>query len=101
MWRAYDCSVNGVSDAVYHTKGSGKAIMSKGKQEKVAWLHSNNLLPLPTHQAYGQLLVKVEREVEGFNPKTGEAVVAVRGAIEPLEGPVLELFRSGALPDPS
>ena len=26
LWRAYDCSVNGVSDAVYHIKGSGKAI---------------------------------------------------------------------------
>lgn len=101
MWRAYDCSVNGVSDAVYHTKGSGKAVMSKGKQEKVAWLHSNHLLPLPKHQAYGHLLVRVEREKEGFDPKAGEAVVTLRHVIEPLEGPVLKLLRSGALPDPS
>lgn len=101
MWRAYDCSVNGVSDAVYHTKGSGKAITSKGKQEKVAWLHSNNLLPLPKHQAYGHLLVQVERDVKGLNPKTGEAVVAIRHVIEPLEGPVLDLIRSGTLSDPS
>merc|ERR550514_2059544 len=35
LWRAYDCSVNGVSDAVYHTKGSGQKVQSLGRQEKV------------------------------------------------------------------
>ena len=32
MWRAYDCSVNGVSDAVYQMPGSGKKVQSLGKQ---------------------------------------------------------------------
>merc|ERR1712099_212304 len=74
MWRAYDCSVNGVSDAVYHTKGSGRLIQSKGKREKIEWLWKEGKLPLPRHQAYGTLLVKVKRQVAGYNPKTNETV---------------------------
>merc|ERR1711879_84196 len=98
MWRAYDCSVNGVSDAVYHTKGSGKKAQGLGKREKVDWLWKQGLLPLPRHQAYGSLLVKVRRDVEWYNPKTQEKVLTNRSVIEPLYGPVLELFRSGQLP---
>merc|ERR1712013_443693 len=97
MWRAYDCSVNRVSDAVYHTQGAGKVINGKGKVEKAEWLCKNGLLPLPTHQAYGYLLVKVLREVEGYNPKTQESVTSTRQVIEALDGPMLELFRNGTL----
>merc|ERR1712054_632531 len=45
IWRAYDCSVNGVSDAVYHTPGSGQKVQALGRQEKVKWLWENGLLP--------------------------------------------------------
>jgi len=101
LWRAYDCSVNGVSDAVYHTKGSGKEIMGKSKVEKAAWLGKNGLLPLPKHQAYGHLLVKTTQDVAGYNPQTKETVTTMRQVIRPVEGPVLELCRTGALQDPS
>lgn len=101
MWRAYDCSVNGVSDAVYHASGSGKLIMGKSKVDKAEWLWKNGLLPLPRHQAYGHLVVKARREVQGFNPKTQETVATMRQVVEPLEGPVLDLFRRGVLTDPS
>lgn len=101
MWRAYDCSVNGVADAVYHTKGSGKEINGKSKIEKAEWLWKNGLLPLPKHQSYGHLLLRSTREVQGYNPKTEESVTTLRQVIEPLEGPVLELFRSDCLRDPS
>jgi tRNA(His) 5'-end guanylyltransferase len=97
MWRAYDCSVNGVSDAVYHTPGSGKQIMGKGREEKVAWLHEQGLLPLPRHQAYGTVLVRVKRIVEGYNPKLGTNVKSLRGVIEQVDGPVLELVRTDTL----
>jgi tRNA(His) 5'-end guanylyltransferase len=97
MWRAYDCSVNGVSDAVYHTKGSGKQVQSLGKREKIEWLWKHGLLPLPRHQAYGTVLVRTKREVEGFNPKTNEAVTTLRGVIDHVDGPVLELMRSDSL----
>merc|ERR1719163_1619489 len=69
LWRAYDCSVNGVSDAVYHMKGSGKQIQALGVQEKVKWLWKMGRLPLPRHQAYGTVLVRAKRIKEGRNPK--------------------------------
>jgi len=97
MWRAYDCSVNGVSDAVYHTKGSGKAIQSLGKREKVEWLWKQGLLPLPRHQAYGTLLGKVRRMIQGYNPKTQETVNSLRSVIEHVDAPVLESMRNDAL----
>lgn len=97
MWRAYDCSVNGVSDAVYHSKGSGKQIMSSGKSEKIEWLWKQGLLPLPRHQAYGTVLAKVKRAVQGYNPQKKEYVTSLRGLIERVDGPVLELARRDAL----
>lgn len=97
IWRCYDCSVNGVSDAVYHTKGSGKQVQSLGRREKVEWLWKNGKLPLPRHQAYGTVMVRVKREVDGVNPLTGESVKSVRGVIECLQCPVLELVRSDYL----
>ena len=97
LWRAYDCSVNGVSDAVFHIPGSGKAIQSLGKREKIGWLHANGHLPLPRHQAYGTVLAKVRRRVDGHNPKTGATVATLRGVLEQVDGPVLELARTDAL----
>jgi len=97
MWRAYDCSVNGVSDAVYHMKGSGKAIQALGKQEKIEWLWKQGRLPLPRHQAYGTVLVRVKRIIEGHNPKLGTTVKSLRGVIEQVDGPVLELVRTDTL----
>jgi len=97
MWRAYDCSVNGVSDAVYQIKGSGKTIMGLGKREKVEWLWKNNHLPLPRHQAYGTVKVKVKRFVDKINEKTGEPVRPLRSVVETVDGPVLELMRTETL----
>ena len=97
LWRAYDCSVNRVGDAVYQVPGSGKAVQSLGKREKVAWLHAQGHLPLPRHQAYGTVLAKVRRRVDGHNPKTGAAVSTLRSVIERVDGPVLELARTDAL----
>lgn len=97
LWRAYDCSVNGVSDAVYQIKGSGKQVQGADKKTKVEWLWKQGRLPLPQHQAYGTVLVKVRRIHEGYNPKLCVAVQTLRGAIEPRAGPVLERFRAGDL----
>jgi len=97
LWRAYDCSVNGVSDAVYQIKGSGKQVQSLGVRGKVEWLWKQGRLPLPKHQAYGTVLVKVRRVVDGHNPKLNVSVKSLRGVIECVEGPVLELARTGKL----
>jgi tRNA(His) 5'-end guanylyltransferase len=101
LWRAHDCSINGVSDAVHRVKGAGKVIKSKGTQEKVQWLHEAGMLPLPTHQAYGTVYTKVKRAVDGINLKTGECTVVLRNVIEQVKGPVLELARKHELfPEP-
>merc|ERR1712187_551816 len=97
MWRAYDCSVNGVSDAVYQTPGSGQKVQSLGRQEKVAWLFEKGLLPLPRHQAYGTVLVRVRRIKEGYNPKLDKTFESLRAVIEQVDGPVLELVRTDSL----
>lgn len=97
LWRAYDCSVNGVSDAVYQTPGSGKHVQGLGRQEKVAWLWEKGLLPLPRHQAYGTVKARVKRFIDGYNPKLGRTVKTLRGKIEQVDGPVLELVRTDSL----
>jgi len=97
LWRAYDCSVNGVSDAVYQIPGSGKQAQSLGKREKVEWLWRGGHLPLPRHQAYGTVLAKTKRVIEGHNPKLGTSTRTLRGVIERVDGPVLELARTGSL----
>jgi tRNA(His) 5'-end guanylyltransferase len=97
LWRAHDCSINGVSDAVHRVKGAGKDIKSKGTREKVQWLHEEGMLPLPTHQAYGTVYTKVKRAVNGIYPKTGVCTVVLRNVIEQVNGPVLELARKHEL----
>merc|ERR1712060_529905 len=73
LWRTYDCSVNGVSDAVYQTHRAGKKIMGGATPAKLQWLAENGLLPLPAHQARGAYFVRVRRAIDGVNPKTGDS----------------------------
>lgn len=100
LWRAADCSVNGISDAVYQVKGSGRKVQELNKRDKLEWLWKQGLLPLPRHQAYGTVLAKVRRACEGYNPKTETTTKTTRGVIEHVDGPVLELARQGALIPP-
>ena len=101
LWRAHDCAVNGVSDAVHHAPGSSRAARAGNTREKVAWLAAAGALPLPPHQAYGTLLVKARRPAAGFDPIRGVEVQAERAVVRPMAGPVLELFRTGGLRDPA
>ena len=97
MWRAYDCSVNGVADAVYQMPGSGKKVQSLGKREKIAWLFSRNSLPLPRHQAYGTVVTRMRRMSDGYNPKTQETTQVLRSVVEDLPAAVLQLAVGGLL----
>mmetsp|Transcript_93033 Transcript_93033/g.165476 ORF Transcript_93033/g.165476 Transcript_93033/m.165476 type:complete len:348 (+) Transcript_93033:50-1093(+) len=100
LWRAADCGVNGVSDAVYKSKGrlaGAKQIMGKSTDEKLQWLAANGLLPLKAHQAHGSFFVKTKRPSDGFNPKTGLSVHCVRSQIEQVPGNVLRRAAEGAL----
>jgi len=100
LWRAADCGVNGVSDAVHKSKGTipgAKKIVEKGTDEKLKWLAENKLLPLEQHQAYGSYFVKTKRRHEGLNPKTNQIAVTCRGVVEELPGSVLNLAAKCAL----
>ena len=97
MWRAYDCSINGVSDAVHHTPNfdGKKTLMTQGLHAKLKWLNSQGKLPLPTHQAFGSYFTRVKRVKEGFNPIKKENVLSLRNVTECQEGvPLLELART-------
>ncbi|CAJ1372523.1 unnamed protein product [Effrenium voratum] len=98
LWRAADCGVNGVSDAVYKSKIPGaKKVVGLGTDEKLRWLAENQLLPLQPHQAYGSFFAKVRRLHEGVNPKTGQTAVSLRSTIEEVPGHVLCLAKEGQL----
>ena len=63
LWRAYDCSVNAVSDAVHHypldksdpTLPTRKQLSELHTAQKLEFLSSRGVLPLPPHQAHGVL----------------------------------------------
>ena len=95
FWRAYDCGINAVSDAVYKSGIPGsKQLMKKSTQEKLPWLLKQGMLPLPDHQRDGTFLVKRKRVETGVDGKTGEPVTYRRGRIE---GNVLHRYKDGTL----
>jgi len=97
LWRAHDCGVNGISDAVHHLPGTSKIIKAQGSREKLQYLCEKGLLPLPAHQACGTYFVRVKRVIQGFNPKTNQAVKSLRNIIESVPGHVLIIAKDGLL----
>ncbi len=90
IWRAYDCSVNGISSGVLLSGISGsKKINKKHCDEKLLYLYEKNLLPLHPHQAYGTLIRKIKKPVEVTNVMTGQTELRNRWVTEKIEGPVI------------
>lgn len=81
LWRAQDCGVNGVSDAVHQSKGSAKKVKGYNTADKLKWLAEQAKLPLPAHQAYGSLLLNEYHMKEGKDPRTQEVKLALRRVI--------------------
>eukprot|EP00746_Dinoflagellata_sp_MGD_P073109 gnl/MRDRNA2_/MRDRNA2_29676_c0_seq1.p1 gnl/MRDRNA2_/MRDRNA2_29676_c0~~gnl/MRDRNA2_/MRDRNA2_29676_c0_seq1.p1 ORF type:complete len:359 (+),score=54.44 gnl/MRDRNA2_/MRDRNA2_29676_c0_seq1:54-1130(+) len=104
LWRAQDCGVNGVSDAVHQIKGAEKSTKNSNTGAKLAWLAEQGRLPLPAHQAYGSLFVNEPCTIQGVDPRTGECTTAVRRRISQIntgesQGSrcVLNLMKEGKL----
>jgi hypothetical protein len=108
LWRAADCGVNSVSDAVHHAKATcGEEVVGSVSQvsrsqamrlhtgDKIVWLKENGLLPLPVHQARGTFFVRVKRRITGLNPKTGQQNFSLRPRVEELDSDVLTLAKLG------
>jgi len=88
LWRAYDCSVNGVSTAVANF-GALPNVRKDNTGAKLAWLVSNNKLPLDPHEAYGTLFVKIKKQLKAINRITNEEIDITRGIIDVVLGNVL------------
>mmetsp|Transcript_1398 Transcript_1398/g.1807 ORF Transcript_1398/g.1807 Transcript_1398/m.1807 type:complete len:364 (-) Transcript_1398:45-1136(-) len=99
LWRGYDCSINGISDATYQNKKiCPKNILMSNKNKKLKWLYENNKLPLHSHQAYGTCYVRVKRIKTGYNPKLNKTVISLRNIIEERNGKSIhELLRTDSL----
>lgn len=97
-WRAYDCGINGVADAVYKLKGvpGAKAAMALNTIDKLKFLatHAPEALPLPDHQARGSLYCRVKRRrTVRYTPKSGieTETECLRSTVELVPGHVLHL----------
>lgn len=100
LWRAQDCGVNGVADAVHHCRGmleGAKQATEQGTGDKLKWLAEKGRLPLLQHQAHGSFFVKVKRRKAGMNPKMGETTMTLRGCIEEVPGNLLCRLALGQL----
>lgn len=98
LWRAYDCRINGVHDAVRQQKIPGaKAVAQKHTGVCLEWLQEKGLLPLPAHQEFGTLLVRGRRTVTVAHYKTGEPTEVERRCIDHVPGDVMELVKSGTV----
>ena len=103
FWRSYDCSTNSVSDAVYKCGVEGsKSMLKCGTVEKLRWLHSNSLLPLPSHQREGAYFVKKKCRVERTNGRIWNGHnFCLRSRIVCIEGNVLHLYKEGRMIPPN
>jgi tRNA(His) 5'-end guanylyltransferase len=100
LWRAYDCSVNGISQTVHNNKFEGHTKQSTqqlNQGEKLDLLNKHGLLPLRDHQAYGTLYVKTHCEKMAINKKTNEPQLVVKKQYVPLVGPVISAVKDKKL----
>ncbi|KAI9326168.1 tRNAHis guanylyltransferase-domain-containing protein [Obelidium mucronatum] len=98
LWRAQDCTVNGLSDAVCKSDLPEKrALTELNSWQKVKVLHENGLLPLEEHQAHGVFIERQVKSVEAVDLSTGLNVVVERGVLVHIPGSVLVNVMSGLI----
>jgi len=100
LWRSYDCSINGISDACYHQRGKlegAKQAVNLPTNKKIEFLVANNLLPLQNHQAYGSFYARVKRSRKAVNPQNQQEVLCLRSVVEKVEGNILNLAAADKL----
>lgn len=99
FWRAQDCGINGVSDAVHHLSGSDKQMKGSNTGQKLAWLATQGQLPLHPHQAHGSLFLRRHRIVQCQDPRTWQIREAFRRHVEQIGVGrcIIGLFAEGSL----
>lgn len=98
LQRAYDCSVNGISQAIYLSNIIGsKKLKNLNTSEKLKYLNDNNMLPLRDHQSYGILLKKeLSDNVECVNKLTGVKTIKSVIKVKQINGPVIANIKNNA-----
>jgi len=94
LWRAYDCSVNGLTDA--SMQKIGKKMSGKNSGEKLLALHKAGLLPLHPHQACGTTIIKSREMLPCTDPRDGSVVIKERAVYKKYNISILEGFKAGA-----
>jgi len=98
LWRAYDCSVNGVSSAVYMCGlDECKKISRTPTDTKLLYLYQNKMLPLDSHQAYGTLFHNKKEPTEVLNQMTKEIEIKEKWHITQINGPVIINVKNGLI----
>jgi tRNA(His) 5'-end guanylyltransferase len=98
LWRAYDCSVNGVSQATYSRSFDGltrKQVSEMNTSQRLELLDRYNMLPLPDHQIYGTLIARISIPVTTCNQKTLKTTIVQKKRSEPIPGPVIRNIKNG------
>lgn len=102
LWRAYDCSTNGLSSAVYFNSFNGITKKEQAKMnsnQKLQLLEHNNMLPLPNHQAYGTLLKRSIIAVEVVDKQTGLTKIVEKKCYIPVVGPIVKNIKDNKFPE--
>ena len=98
FWRAYDCGINGISDAIYKsTLSNHKILMRYSTDKKLRVLNENELLPLPIHQTHGSFYCRVKRLIKGYNPIIKELQNSLRYQYVHVSGNILKLYSEDKL----
>lgn len=98
LWRAYDCSINGISDAIYKsTLPNRKNLIRLSTDKKLIKLNENELLPLPIHQTHGSFYCRVKRLIKGYNPVIKELQDSLRYQFAHVPGNILKLYSEDKL----
>lgn len=100
LWRAYDCSVNGLSQAIYLCGIPGaKSNNTKNSNEKLRYLLENNLLPLSNHQAYGTIFRREYVDTKFINEKTKEEHIKRKRTYVQVSGPIIRNLKENLFPE--
>lgn len=100
LWRAYDCGVNGVTSAAYHSDiPEVRKTVKQNTLQKVEALAQHGLLPLPHHQAYGAFyaLAPTTKTVEFTRDGVLCSTVVTKTGLQQIYGPVLHNFQVGII----
>lgn len=83
IYRAYDCSVNGISSAIHLRSFPDKSVIQRlNSDSKLRWLSNNNLIStLTNHQLYGTLYKVNRLDINRKDIKKHKEIIKIDGPV--------------------